>query len=271
MNLYTFLIFIFVNDVYSWNSTFYANVSNFQYNTAIEFISNINLNNNVSILDIGCGNGKITHYIASNITNNDVYGIDNSRSMIKYAKINYLKQNLHFRNVDISNVNISDIIYNKYDTIVSFFCIPWVKDKKNAFKNIAKLSNKGTKIYILGAIFEKNHVKLINNMTEKPYWKPYYINYTSPFEYLNDINYEKYSTESGINVVCNKIFDIKYKFENRDKLRDFNLAILPHIKHLNNENKIKFVNELLDDYILYTQQNDYTITFTLIKFIGVKN
>ncbi|CCU55633.1 unknown similar to AMEV004 [Choristoneura biennis entomopoxvirus] len=268
--MYYYNIFIFqllISVIYSWNTN-YVNISNFQYNNAINFISKINFNNN-SVLDIGCGDGKITYYI-SNISNNKVLGIDKSNILIKYAENNYINNNLNFKNVDILSSNITNIITDKYNTIVSFFCIPWIKNKNIAFSNIAKLSNDNTYIYILASLMEQNHVMLINKLIKKSHWQQYYTNYESPFEYLNDVNYEEYAINSGINTIYKNIFNVYYTFENMNKLRDFNLAILPHIRHLSDENKSKFVDELLDDYFKFINKTDYNITFTIIKFIGYK-
>ncbi|AAG02710.1 putative SAM-dependent methyltransferase [Betaentomopoxvirus amoorei] len=251
---------------YCWDTN-YVNISNFQYDSSISFISKININKNDSIIDIGCGHGKITHYL-SNITDNTVLGIDKSYDLINYAKNNYIKNNLKFKTLDITTDNITNIINKKYDIILSFFCIPWIKNKNIVFSNIAKISNHNAHIYIMGALMEKTHVMLINELIKKPYWKQYYINFESPFDYLNDINYEYYANNSGIFTIIKNISNIYYTFNNRKELHDFNLAILPHLKVLNKEDKTKFVDELLDDYFKYIGREEYNIKFNVIKFIG---
>ncbi|CCU55345.1 unknown similar to AMEV004 [Adoxophyes honmai entomopoxvirus 'L'] len=256
------------SSLYAWDIN-YVNISEFQYNTAIDFISKINIHNNDSILDVGCGNGRITKHI-SDITSNKVLGVDSSEILINYANNNYKNDNLKFMNLDINHQNITEYIGNNYDNIVSFFCIPWVKNKTSAFINMASSMKNGGKLYILAALFEINHVNLINNLINKPQWKDFYNKYESPFIYLNDSEYEKYSNISGLSMISKDIYNVNFNFNNRTNLRKFNLAILPHVKQLPENYKNKFVDELLDDYVNFVKNEDYIVTFTLIKFLAYK-
>ena len=44
-----------------WISNLYINSSNFQFSVAVQFLSKLNINNNSTILDIGCGTGSNTN------------------------------------------------------------------------------------------------------------------------------------------------------------------------------------------------------------------
>ena len=50
---------------YQWDASDYANHSNVQQKWAKELIDKLNLTGNESLLDIGCGDGKVTAEIAS--------------------------------------------------------------------------------------------------------------------------------------------------------------------------------------------------------------
>ena len=74
---------------YSWNAEDYKQHSKNQQKWARELIARLKLKGTEDILDIGCGDGKVTAEIASDVPNGSIVGIDNSIPMIELAKKNY--------------------------------------------------------------------------------------------------------------------------------------------------------------------------------------
>jgi ubiquinone/menaquinone biosynthesis C-methylase UbiE len=66
---------------------------------ATEQLARVSLGPRDRLLDIGCGNGKITAAIADRIPEGSVLGVDPSQNMIDFARANYGTEahpNLHF-------------------------------------------------------------------------------------------------------------------------------------------------------------------------------
>jgi trans-aconitate methyltransferase len=250
-----------------WNPAVYTQCSNFQYNAAIKFLTTCDFNSNASILDIGCGNGKTTYYIASQITSGEVLGIDKSEEMIEFAKDHFKLKNLDFHTNDILSFKHE----SKFDAAVSFFCIPWVTDKALAFKNIAKVLKDEAKIFILAAVYEKSQAELITNLTQKQHWKKYFEDYSSPFIYLNDTKYDSYAKAAGIEINLMEKIAVPHTFKTREEFHKFYLTLVPHITHLKDENmKNAFADELLEDYFNAKGNEECCVTIEAIKFIGKK-
>jgi trans-aconitate 2-methyltransferase len=74
-------------NTYSWNAKDYERNSQAQQKWARELIANLNLRGVEDILDLGCGDGKVTAEIARLVRDGSVVGIDNSRQMIDLAKL----------------------------------------------------------------------------------------------------------------------------------------------------------------------------------------
>ncbi|MFN6530106.1 class I SAM-dependent methyltransferase [Nostoc sp. ChiSLP03a] len=94
-----------------WNPEDYCKNSSDQQKWAKEAIVKLNLKGNESILDIGCGDGKVTADIASYIPNGSVIGIDNSSEMIDFAQKNFSPSyfpNLSFQIADAKNLNFNN-------------------------------------------------------------------------------------------------------------------------------------------------------------------
>lgn len=97
-----------MNTTYSWNAKDYEKNSLAQQKWARELIANLNLTGVEDILDLGCGDGKVTVEIAQLVGDGSVVGIDNSRQMIDLAKENYPQNkhpNLSFQIMDASDLS----------------------------------------------------------------------------------------------------------------------------------------------------------------------
>ena len=69
-----------------WNAADYAANSVVQQAWARELIAKLNLRGDEHILDVGCGDGKVTAEIARAVPHGTVTGMDASAEMIAFAK-----------------------------------------------------------------------------------------------------------------------------------------------------------------------------------------
>jgi len=73
----------------AWNAADYAANSTVQQTWARELIAKLNLRGDEHILDVGCGDGKVTAEIARAVPRGSVTGADASPQMIEFAKKNF--------------------------------------------------------------------------------------------------------------------------------------------------------------------------------------
>lgn len=74
---------------YRWNAQDYAQNSRAQQQWAKELIVDLRLTCRETVLDLGCGDGKVTAEIATIVDRGAVVSIDNSEAMITLAKRRY--------------------------------------------------------------------------------------------------------------------------------------------------------------------------------------
>ena len=72
--------------MFKWNAKDYSKSSAEQEKWAQELISKLKLMGTERVLDIGCGDGKVTAAIASHLPKGFVLGIDSSEEMIVFAQ-----------------------------------------------------------------------------------------------------------------------------------------------------------------------------------------
>src|SRR5581483_1945613 len=68
-----------------WLAETYADHSSLQVAMAGKVLTGLELDASARVLDVGCGDGKITASIAAHVPKGSVVGVDPSRSMIAHA------------------------------------------------------------------------------------------------------------------------------------------------------------------------------------------
>jgi trans-aconitate methyltransferase len=68
---------------FRWNATDYHRSSSAQQQWASELIQKLALTGTERVLDIGCGDGKITAELSQRLQNGRVVGVDSSPDMIR--------------------------------------------------------------------------------------------------------------------------------------------------------------------------------------------
>ncbi|KAL1420150.1 hypothetical protein MTO96_004574 [Rhipicephalus appendiculatus] len=94
-------------------------------------------------LDIGCGPGTFTkdYLVPLSAPCNTLLAVDNSPSMIDFAKKNSAHNNIEYSVFDFGGSDVAELLnaYGHFDRIYSFLCFHYVKDQPKAYRDIAKL------------------------------------------------------------------------------------------------------------------------------------
>ena len=95
------------------------------------------------VLDVGCGNGLLIHYIDNGKMS--VTGIDTDHSCIEYCKSDYASDNIMFQQNDFLSFETT----NKYD-VITFVSSIHHMDMESAVNKAKSLLNKNGKMIIIG-------------------------------------------------------------------------------------------------------------------------
>jgi trans-aconitate 2-methyltransferase len=130
------------------DADYYVEHSSLQNNLATEILNDCHLDPSTHILDVGCGDGKITAELASHVREGKVIGLDASPSMIDFASKNFPKTK--FPNLDFQLGNVEQAEFSqKFDLIVSFSCFHWIKNPGKVISQLSSLLKPGGEILIL--------------------------------------------------------------------------------------------------------------------------
>ena len=165
-----------------WNPVDYAKNSDAQLKWAQELRKNIDLPKYRSILDVGCGDGKITADFATTVPSSRVLGVDSSPEMIAYAAQKYPKSqypNLTFECIDARQLEFQ----HEFDLVFSNAVLHWV-DRHPAFllgANTA-LRNGGRLIISCGG--RGNAAQILQTfaeLTASKAWNVYFNDFHNPY------------------------------------------------------------------------------------------
>lgn len=241
-----------------------------QYKTAIDFLNKQKFCRDECILDIGCGNGKVTTKIAQKVPQGYILGIDKSDASLAQAQIVSKPANLTYQHMDAQQLTFNE----RFDVITSFYCIQWIKDKKSVFKGIFQSLKPGGKLIMIASIRQSELVSLPHDIIEQPKWIPYFRDYINPLIHASENNYTEYVSEAGL-IISSYSEEIKNViFEDYQTFLSLIETITPHIQRIPNQNdKTNFAREILERYIQHypiTEDGYYQTSFKHIKLIAYR-
>ena len=188
--------------MYKWDATDYQKNSEVQLTWGKELIAKLDLHGNEHILDIGCGDGKVTAEIAAHVPGGKVVGIDSSSDMTDLACTTFPVTdfpNLRFLQMDARELTFS----NEFDIIFSNAVLHWVDDHRKVLSGIYKgLKTPGKILLQMGG---RGNVAammaVMRSITDKAQWKEYFEEFMSPFYFCSVAEYSDWLKETGFEPV----------------------------------------------------------------------
>jgi len=191
----------------NWNAKDYAKHSKGQEVWARELIAKLCLQGDENILDLGCGDGKVTALLAE-ATSGKVLGVDKSETMVTLARKSYAK--IAFQPMDATALNFE----NAFDVVFSNAVLHWVHDHKFVVQGIYRALKKEGKILLQfgGYGNAKEILSVMDAFIAKEYVH-YFKDFEFPYSFPHADVYESLLEEQGFR-------EIDAKLISKDMLHD---------------------------------------------------
>ena len=127
---------------YRWDADAYARHSSAQLAWAQELIGKLALRGDERMLDIGCGDGRVTAELARLVPRGEAVGVDNSEEMIRRASSAFPAAsvaNLSFRRMDALSLSFA----TAFDVTFSNAALHWVRDHRTMLAGVASILKPG--------------------------------------------------------------------------------------------------------------------------------
>lgn len=187
------------------------------------------LNSN-QVLDIGCGDGKLTACFASQLPEVHFIGCDVSPTMIEYATHHYTASNLEFIVKNAEELNLG----NQFDRVISFSCLHWIKNQKKAIEQIFQVLRPGGKILLIATPNSSNNdfKAICRDIIFSLRWAFYFLTFQSTHSFHTEREYKNILTAAGFEINQMETKQAEMVFKNREELEPFLRAILTPLQHL---------------------------------------
>ncbi len=230
-----------------WKGDEYGKNSESQKASAEDFMQQVQFKGTESILDVGCGDGKITAAMATKVPSGTVVGVDISSSMIQAAKDAFSNQkNLNFYVEDAAKIDCDE----QFDLITSFTVMQWVLEQATALECFEKALKPGGKLWIqmptgLPQAMEKALAKTISNQR----WENYFTKFSPPWRFYQPDEYQSLLVNAHFTAARLEVATKHERFPSRAIFHEFLKQWFPYLRPIPADQKDAFLAELLDDYL----------------------
>lgn len=240
-----------------WNAGAYARESGLQWAMAEEVLALLHVSGQERVLDVGCGDGKITAVIAERVPGGSVAGIDPSRDMIAFAARKFdpvSHPNLRFEVGDARRIPFS----REFDLAVSFNALHWVREQAQALSSIHSVLKPGgtAQLRLVSKGERKSLEHVIEETRMSPNWSQYFAGYHAPYLHLTPEQYRALAEDAGFRVTSLQANDKAWNFQSREGFVGFATAtFVEWTRRLPDGEKQAFIADVLDRYRLVAAEH----------------
>ena len=233
-----------------WDASEYARISQLQEAMAAEVISLLDLKGTEHVLDVGCGNGKVTAEIASRAPQGTVLGIDSSADMVAFAVSQFgrsVRTNLRFEIADARHLSFRD----EFDLVVSFNALHWIKEQDQALRSIrTALKSDGTaQLRLVPAGKRKSLENVIEETRLSSRWVRYFQGFDDPYLHLTPEQYGALAERNGLQIRRIHTAAKAWDFESRSAFLAFgSVTFVEWTQFIPEAERLAFVADVLDRY-----------------------
>jgi trans-aconitate 2-methyltransferase len=230
-----------------WDAAGYSRISSLQAAMAQEVLALLDLNGSERILDVGCGEGKTTAEIASQVPWGAVVGVDPSNDMIGFAKNHFTRANLRFEVADARRLSFK----NEFDLAVSFNALHWIPDQGAALRSIrsALVAGGNTQFRLVTAGARQSLESVVEETRAAPEWKVYFKNFQDPYLRQTPDEYVAVAERNGFRVLRVKTQGHAWEFGSRAAFAGFcAVGLVAWTDRLPTAERQKFIDDVLDRY-----------------------
>ena len=189
-----------------WNAAAYAANSTVQQTWARELIAKLKLRGDEHILDVGCGDGKVTAELARAVPRGAVVGMDASVEMIAFARKIFpaaTNTNLKFQIGDAREIGFK----KKFAVVFSNSALHWVDDHEAILHGTASVLKSGGRLAIsCGGKGNAHEVFLaLRPEMRLKRWCNFFRKMPLPYFFYAPSDYEKWLPKFGFKINAIKL------------------------------------------------------------------
>jgi len=238
--------------MYGWDAGGdYHKHSTEQHKWGIELLNKLSLRGNERILDLGCGDGKITAEIARRVPWGSVLGIDKFEDMIRLAKDHFFQD--IFPNLVFEPCDARDIDFNcEFDIVFCNAMLHWIPEHLPVLEKITKsLKNGGKVIAQMGGKGNASRIlKILAEIISDEKWAGYFRHFSAPYTFYDAPEYGVLLESASLTVVRIVLIAKEMVHDGPEGLAAWiRTTWLPYTRRVPPELHFQFIHEIVDTYL----------------------
>jgi trans-aconitate 2-methyltransferase len=239
------------SDNYSWNAIDYAKNSSNQYEWAKELIPKLNLNGTECLLDIGCGDGKVTALLSTYLPHGQVVGVDSSHEMILHARRSYPQ--IRYPHLSFMKMDARELTFQgSFDVAFSNATLHWIIEHPLVLQGVYNSLDKNGRLLfqMAGKGNAQDVIAVMQEMISEDSCKPYFKNFTFPYGFYGPEEYNVWLLKAGFRSDRVEFLTKDAKFKGKEGLAGWiRTTWLPFTEGVPEPLRDSFINEIAERYI----------------------
>jgi trans-aconitate 2-methyltransferase len=231
-----------------WNAEQYAANSSAQYDWGRALLERIPLQGHERILDLGCGDGKLTALLAARVPQGVVTGIDSSAEMMALAQRRWGGSNRAFVQMDMQALRFEAA----FDVVYSNSAVHWAQDHPAVLAGVQRALRPGGRL-IMQAPGTGNcaaFVEAAEQVRAEQCWCEYFADFRFPWRFVSAEEYAAWLPEAGMQLDYLRPMGMDMCHENRAALMGwFRSTWMPYLHRVPDARRDAFAEAVVDTYL----------------------
>ncbi|HPC46737.1 MAG TPA: methyltransferase domain-containing protein [Deltaproteobacteria bacterium] len=234
-----------------WNPADYAANSRHQREWALELLEKLHAAPDEIVLDIGCGDGKVTAMLAHEVPKGFVLGIDLSAEMIGYARQTFPREdypNLRFMRMDASHIRLPRV----FDAAFSNACLHWLRDHEAVLEGLHSCLKPGGRLLFQmgGAGNARDMLAAMDEVTRRNHWKAFFRGFVPPYHFYGPTEYGRWLEKTSFRPVRTELIDKDMVHDTMASLAAWlRTTWFPYTDRLSDGHREEFIQDVVDEYL----------------------
>jgi len=197
----------------------YATHSTSQYSQAKQLLQLVDIKDDFSVLDVGCGHGNILAELSKMVPNGKAIGIDASQNMISLANSKFPGKNypnLNFIQLPAEKMSFPE---QSFDLIICTNVLMWIKKPKAVLEYMCSLLKPKGNIIIFTYPNTTPYAKLFEKVLRS--FLPNLVNKSAIKTMLSPEEHKKILLSQGLEISLLSIDDIVFSYENEEEFKNY--------------------------------------------------
>ncbi len=232
----------------AWDPESYGLVNSLQQTVAQYALGDLVVRGDERVLDVGCGDGRVTQMVAARLTTGSLVGVDPSEAMVEAARRRFPRDG----RVRVEVGTAATLAYeSEFDLLTSFNALHWEIRWQAALERIrAALRVGGRALLVFVCDGERPSIEDVTMETARlPLFQEWFEDFDAPFVHVDPDAYGAAAVSSGFDVEYRTVADIDWDFGSRNAFVEWcSAGMVAWTSRLPLEQRAEFVAHVITSY-----------------------